>query len=385
MQKNKVSEFTSGGEAHTHREILSQPGLWQEVYHLIRQESEGIARFLRPVLKMENLRVLLTGAGTSGFIGDAAQGTLQKIWGRPVQAVPTTEIVTQPESIFIRSVPTLLISFARSGNSPESVETVKLANACCDEVYHLIITCNGEGALANMHATAPGNIYQIVLPEATNDKSLAMTSSFTCMLLSVLLVAHVDSLDNELEKVLRMVEQGNMILEEKSLLEALVLKGFERVVFLGSGEFLGIARECHLKLLELTDGKRVCMSDSFLGFRHGPRAIVNENTLMVYLFSRKTHIMRYERDLAEDISRDAREIRSLQIGGVNELALPNSSRIELSIDPENPYQMIPATLVGQLLGYYSAVHLGINPDSPSTSGSISRVVQGVNIYTEYNI
>ncbi|KAA6438396.1 SIS domain-containing protein [Dyadobacter flavalbus] len=384
MQKNQVSEFTSGGEAHTQREILSQPELWQEVYHLVGQESAGIAGFLNPILQKENLRVLLTGAGTSGYIGDAAQGTLQKVWRRPVQAVPTTEIVTQPETVFLRSVPTLLISFARSGNSPESVETVRLADAFCDEIYHLIITCNSEGALANMNAAAPGTIYRIILPEATNDKSLAMTSSFTCMLLSVLLVAHVDVLDKELDKIQRIVDQGNTILEEKSLLEALVLKGFERVVFLGSGEFLGIARECQLKLLELTDGKQVCMSDSFLGFRHGPRAIVNDHTLMVYLFSRKPHIMRYERDLVEDISRDAREIQSLQIGGVNELALPHSSKIELDIDPENPYQIVPATLVGQLLGYYSAVHRGIDPDSPSLSGSISRVVQGVNIYTEYN-
>ena len=382
MQKNEISEFKSGGETHTQKEILSQPELWQEVYDLIRKESAGIAGFLNPVLQKSNLRVLLTGAGSSGYIGESAQGTLQKKWCRPVQAVPTTEIVTQPESIFIRSVPTLLVSFARSGNSPESVETVRLADACCDEVYHLIITCNSEGALAKMNTVAPNKIYCIVLPEATNDKSLAMTSSFTCMLLSALLVAHLDSLDDELANVQHMMEQGNLILEEKSLLETLVLKDFERVVFLGSGELLGIARECHLKLLELTDGKLVCMSDSFLGFRHGPRAIVNENTLMVYLFSRKPHIMRYERDLVEDIARDTRTIHSLQIGGLDELSLSYSDKIELNIDPENPYQMIPVTLVGQLLGYYSAVNSGINPDSPSMFGSISRVVQGVNIYQE---
>ena len=202
------------------------------------------------------------------------------------------------------------------------------------------------------------------------------------MLLSALLVAHAGSLDDEFLKVQRIIEQGSLILENKFLLEKLVLERFERVVFLGSGEMLGIARECHLKLLELTDGKQVCMSDSFLGFRHGPRAFVHENTLMVYLFSRNPHVMRYERDLAEDIARDAREIQSLQIGGIDELALPHSSKIALSIHPDNQYQMIPATLVGQLLGYYSAVHLGLNPDNPSRSGSISRVVQGVNIYTE---
>ncbi|WP_221390997.1 SIS domain-containing protein [Dyadobacter sp. NIV53] len=382
MQKNEISMLLSGVEAHTQREILSQPALWQQVYQLVKKESKEIAGFLGPVLEKENLNVVLTGAGTSGFIGEAARGTLQQLWRRPVQAIHTTEIVTQPESIFIRAAPTLLISFARSGNSPESVETVKLADTYCDEVYHLIITCNSEGALANMETVDPKRLYRIVLPEATNDKSLAMTSSFTCMLLCALLVARIDYIDDESEKIRRIAEQGNLILEEKFLLETLALKGFERVVFLGSGELLGIARECHLKLLELTDGKLVCMSDSFLGFRHGPRAFVNENTLMVYLFSRNPHIMRYERDLVEDIANDSREIHSLKVGGINELVLPNSSKIDLQIDPHNQYQMIPVTLVGQLLGYYSAVHLGINPDSPSVSGSISRVVQGVNIYKE---
>lgn len=382
MQKNEITELESGAEAHTQREILSQPELWQEVYHLIKKQNAEISNFLTPVLQKENLRILLTGAGTSGYIGDAAQGTLQKLWRRPVQAVPTTEIVIQPDCIFLRAVPTLLISFARSGNSPESVEAARLANHCCDEIYHFIITCNGEGALANMHAAASENVFCLVLPERTNDKSLAMTSSFTCMLLSVLLVARVDSLEEEFPKIQRIVEQGNAILDKQILLENLAMTGFERVVFLGSGENLGIAKECHLKLLELTDGKQVVMSDSFLAFRHGPRAFVNASTLVVYLFSRNPHIMRYERDLAEDISRDARSIYSLQVGGGDGLVLSNSSNIAWSIDTENQYQMIPVTLVGQLLGYYSAVHSGINPDSPSSSGSISRVVQGVNIYTE---
>ena len=375
---NEANVPESSRDLHTRKEILSQPELWQKVYHLIKEQSETIAEFLGPALKMADLRVVITGAGTSGYIGEAARSTLQKTWRKTVQAVPTTDIVVQPKSVFIRSVPTLLISCARSGNSPESVETIRLADACCDEIYHLIITCNSEGALATMSAANPEKVYCIVLPEATNDKSLAMTSSFTCMLLSALLVANLATLDQEFPKILHVVEQGKVILENKFLLESLVLKGFERVVFLGSGEMSGIARECHLKLLELTDGKQVCISDSFLGFRHGPRAFVNENTLLVYLFSRNKHILRYELDLAEDIARDSRSIQSLQIG--DGVELPNSHRILLNVDPENQYQIIAMTLVGQLLGYYSAVHSGINPDSPSSSGSISRVVQGVNIY-----
>ncbi|QRR01306.1 SIS domain-containing protein [Dyadobacter sandarakinus] len=381
---NELPTLDSDGDTHTQREILSQPELWGEVYQLIKNESAAIAGFLKPILQISNLRVVLTGAGTSGYIGESAQGTLQKQWRRPVQAVPTTEIVTRPEAVFIRPAPTLLISFARSGNSPESVETVRLADVHCDEVYHLIITCNREGALATMSTANPGKVYCLVLPEATNDKSLAMTSSFTCMLLSALLVAHIDTLQDEFSKVSKITEQGNVILDRKPLLETLAQKGFERVVFLGSGEMLGVAKECHLKLLELTDGKQLCMSDSFLGFRHGPRAFVNANTLVVYLFSRNPHILRYERDLVEDTARDPRNIASLQIGREDQITLSNGHAIALDIDQENPYQMIPVTLVGQLLGYYSAVHASINPDSPSASGSISRVVQGVNIYQEHD-
>jgi tagatose-6-phosphate ketose/aldose isomerase len=379
---NEALQPETNSEVHTRKEIWAQPGLWNEVYYLIGAQRTEISDFLDPILQKSNLRIIMTGAGTSGYIGDAAQGILQKIWKRPVQAVPTTEIVTQPGSFFIRSIPTLLISFARSGNSPESTETVKLADAWCNEVYHLMITCNGDGALARTDLVDPDKVYRLVLPEATNDKSLAMTSSFTSMLLSVLLVANIGKLDHEFSKVQQLIEHGNAILANQSLLQQLVLKRFERVVFLGTGELLGIARECHLKLLELTDGRQVCMSESFLAFRHGPRAFVDENTLMVYLFSRNPHVMRYERDLAEDIGQDVRSVASLQIGGVEETELRNSSRIDLDIDPENPYQMIAVTLVGQLLGYFSSIHAGLNPDSPSTTGAISRVVQGVNIYQE---
>lgn len=379
--KNGIHAPESSGDVHTRQEIWSQPALWEQVYHLIHDQKAAISLFLMPLLQKDNLHVVLTGAGTSGYIGDAARGILQETWRRPVVAVSTTDIVTRPEAVFVSNVPTLLISFARSGNSPESVETVRLADACSEEVHHLIITCNADGNLARMAPEAPGRSYCIVLPEATNDKSLAMTSSFTCMLLSVLLVGNLAELEQDLSRIRRVAEQGNLILANQFLLENLVLRGFERVVFLGSGEMLGIARECHLKLLELTDGKQVCMSDSFLGFRHGPRAFVNENTLMVYLFSRNPHILRYERDLAGDIARDPRSIRSLHIGGVEEVALPHTGSIAFDIDPENQYQMVAVTLVGQLLGYYSAIHAGINPDSPSASGAISRVVQGVNIYS----
>ena len=151
-------------------------------------------------------------------------------------------------------------------------------------------------------------------------------------------------------------------------------------MFLGSGEKLGIARESHLKLQELTDGKVICKFDSFLGFRHGPRAVVNANTLLVYLFSEDEHAFKYEKDLVEDIAKDPRNIQSILVGGFNDITIENSTRIPFQAVNNNILQLIPVTLIGQLLGLHKSLNLGLNPDNPSVSGAINRVVQGVNIY-----
>jgi tagatose-6-phosphate ketose/aldose isomerase len=152
------------------------------------------------------------------------------------------------------------------------------------------------------------------------------------------------------------------------------------VVFLGSGSMLGIARECHLKLQELTDGQIICKFDSFLGFRHGPRAVTNEKTLLVYLFSPNDHVYKYEFDLASSIAKDSRNINCLTIGRPEEISLNSCLNLDLKLNPDQELNIVPATLIGQILGYYKSLQLGLDPDNPSISGAISRVVEGVTIY-----
>ncbi len=375
-------ELEQKGALNTAMEIAGQPMLWQEVYDLVRSQKTAIQKFINPLLADTNLRIILSGAGSSAYIGESACGLVQANTGRLTQAIATTDLITHPQLHFIKDRPTLLVSFARSGDSPESVAAVNLANEYCNNIFHLIITCNRNGRLVQNHSS---NSYSLVLPERANDKSLVMTGSFTGMLLSVILVSRINMIENMQAHLQALIREANELLGNYlPKLRSVAEQSYERVVFLGSGPSLGIARECHLKLQEMTDGKVICKHDSFLGFRHGPRAVLNERSLVVYLLSHDEHVLLYERDLCLSIDADARHIPSVSFNhdidklqhSVLAITFPETNRETAEL------AFINATLSGQLFGFYHSMHLGLKPDNPSVSGSISRVVQGVTIYPD---
>ena len=370
------------GAIHTAKEIAGQPELWAMVFDQVEQMKEEIQSFVQPIFEQSKARIILTGAGSSAFIGESAQGVVQQKTGVITQAIATTDLVTHPELFFMKGRPTLLVSFARSGNSPESVEAVRLADEYCDQMYHLIITCNADGQLAAYTNGGSKNCFVIVLPEAANDNSLAMTGSFTSMLLTVLLIAGIGELEALKPAFGNAVDTANGILRTKlEEFEELAKREFKRVIFLGSGPMLGVARECHLKLQELTDGQIVCKHDSFLGFRHGPRAVANEDSILVYLFSKDQHVARYEKDLADSIGQDKRDIKTISFAADNSEGFNAIMELSACGNAEDAlFNVLPATMVGQLLGFYKCLQLRLQPDNPSVSGAISRVVQGVVIY-----
>src|SRR5690606_23570998 len=105
-------------------------------------------------------------------------------------------------------------------------------------------------------------------------------------------------------QVNRLAAYGNNIIENyPDKLRKLAALDFKRAVFLGSGPFQGTARESQLKLQELTDGKVICKFDSFLGFRHGPKVVINPSTLIIYLFSNNDYAHQYEVDLVKAINK----------------------------------------------------------------------------------
>ncbi|MFI0429363.1 SIS domain-containing protein [Mariniflexile sp. HMF6888] len=367
-------------ESYTVNEIFGQPILWKKVFDMLILQKDEIHQFLDPILKINDLRIILTGAGSSAFIGEAAQSIIELKTGKITQAIATTDLTTEYKVFAITKKPILLVSIARSGNSPESSEVFSLAERFCTEVYHLIITCDKSGHLANCSTSNPNSFYKIILPVEANDKSLAMTGSFTSMLICLLLLWETNGIENKEKEIDDMIWLGKEILKKAPLIKEICSEKFHRAVFLGSGPLLGIARECHLKLQELTNGQIICKFDSFLGFRHGPMAVMNENTLMVYLFSNDNHTYKYERDLVKKISKDHRNIKSISVNNREGFDAINSFAICERTKNYSELAIVPFAIVGQLLGLYSSLRLDLNPDNPSTNGTINRIVQGVTIY-----
>lgn len=383
--KCTTKQLESVGGFYTAKEISRQPELWMQTYYKLLNEKERLKDFINSVLQKENPYIILTGAGTSAFIGEALEGPFQKKWGITTRAIATTDLITHPENYFIPSRTTLLISFARSGDSPESLAAVELANKYCDDIYMLSITCNKDGELARRKGT--DNSLVFLLPEETNDRSLAMTSSFTSMLLAGLLILDTDNLENSLPVLQKIKNIGDFILENYTdRLRELAEKDFQRMVFLGSGPLRGAAHESHLKVQELSDGNVMCAFDSFMGFRHGPKAVVKNATIITYLLSNNKHANKYELDLIRSVNKASTGHISVAVGFDFD---PEELKIDLPVIlpggiNEVPEEFLPVIylLPAQITGFFKSMSLGLSPDSPSKSGSITRVVQGVTIYED---
>jgi len=206
------------------------------------------------------------------------------------------------------------------------------------------------------------------------------------MLLASILVQGTETLDEEGKKLDEAIRFAERLLREDSLekLQSLTKRNVTRAVFLGSGPLKGVACECHLKLQELTDGAIMCSYDSFMGLRHGPKAVIKDNTLVVYLLSDKPYTRQFELDLVRQVG-----LQHRPAGQVIVSTVPSGCEgvdFELAADPSEAlpkaggYRFIPYVLVGQLLGYFFSVARGLSPDTPSVSHTISRVVSGVTIY-----
>ncbi len=195
---------------HMAKEISSQPGLWKDTYENVLSQKEEIGSFLEGIYKIAGLQIILTGAGSSAFIGEILQYPFHRNTGISVKAIPTTDLVTHPGDFFQSSVPVLLVSFARSGDSPESLASFELAEKLNDVIYHLIITCNPKGKLAEKAISAK-NAFVFLLPEGTNDQALAMTSSFTSMVLAGLLISDIAHIKDTRENVRKLDAARAMI------------------------------------------------------------------------------------------------------------------------------------------------------------------------------
>lgn len=373
------SELERLGGLWTAREIAQQPAMLRETQKMLMARRAEIEAFLDPLLAMPGLRIILTGAGTSAFAGECLAPVLSARLGRRVEAIATTDLVCAPHLYFEAETPTLLVSFGRSGNSPESVAAIELADRLVKTLSHLVITCNAEGALA-AYGQGPRGL-TVQLPEATHDRSFAMTSSFSCMMYAALAVfSGLAVMDARVEAIARATQA--VIANYTSVMQSAAAEGYQRVVYLGSHIFKGLARESGLKLLELTNGALVTMFDSPLGFRHGPKTIVNDRTLIVVFFSNDAYTRSYDMDLLDELRRDNDAARVIAITAQEGVGLSEQDQISVQglTASDDADLLFPYIVAPQMLAFFESLQLGLNPDKPNTSGTVNRVVQGVRIH-----
>jgi tagatose-6-phosphate ketose/aldose isomerase len=149
------------------------------------------------------------------------------------------------------------------------------------------------------------------------------------------------------------------------------------VVYLGSGALAGLAQESALKMLELTAGQVVAFHDSPLGFRHGPKALVDPNTLVVVYGSANAYTAHYDVDILREL-RENGTVRVVSVGGhdADELAFP----LDAVADLDDGFRAVAAIAFAQQLALATSVRLGCTPDNPFPGGTVNRVVQGVTIH-----
>jgi tagatose-6-phosphate ketose/aldose isomerase len=366
-------------QSATWSEIHSQPSIWAETAATVRDMRPQIDEFLAPILESPSARIVLTGAGSSAFGGMVLQPALSRALKRRVEAVATTDIVAAPRDYLAEDVPTLLISFARSGDSPESVAATDLADQLLSDVRHLVVTCTKNGQLFKNH-NGRENSLCIVGSERSNDTGFAMTSSLTSMILGTALALLGDNAVN----VDALVDAGQAALDRAGTAAELAARMPERVFYLGSGPLAGLAREAHLKILELTAGKVAAFFESSMGFRHGPKAALNSNTQVFGLLSPDEYTRLYDIDVINEIRGGHGFERCVTLSAPADDApgTPDDGTVVL---PElagcGALECALAYLVfAQLFALLSSVAHDCTPDNPFPDGDVNRVVQGVIIH-----
>ncbi|MEZ2380216.1 SIS domain-containing protein [Enterobacter sp. RCC_40] len=365
----------------TEEEIRQQPASWIRSLNNIDNLRGSIDNFLTPLLRKRELRIVLTGAGTSAFIGDIISPWLASHTGKNITAVPTTDLVTNPMDYLSAAHPLLLVSFARSGNSPESVAAVELANQCVPECYHLSITCNEAGSLYQT-AVNSDNAYALLMPAETHDRGFAMTSSITTMMASCLAVFAPETINSHTFR--DVADRCQTILTSLGDFSQSVFGNdpWKRIVYLGSGGLQGAARESALKVLELTAGKLAAFYDSPTGFRHGPKSLVDRETLVVVFVSSHPYTRQYDLDLLAELRRDRQAMRVVAIAAETDPVVEAGPHILLPpartfIDMEQAFCFL---MYAQVFALSQSLRVGNTPDTPSASGTVNRVVQGVVIH-----
>jgi len=382
-----LEEKRARGLLYTPAEIAQQPKTWQMTLSIFEQHQAKIAAFLDAVGVRNALEsrpaVMLIGAGTSDYVAHALEFVLRQKWGCEVSSVASTDLLPNMEEYIVPGRKYLWISFSRSGDSPEGVAVLEQAIERYPSISHLLVTCHAKARMAAL-CEGVDRACVVVLDDAVNDRSLAMTSSFTNMIIMGHCLANAWSIAEYKPLLEQLVRAGSdLLLQAAPLAEGLASRRFARICFVGSGSLASVAKESALKVLEMTAGQVKTMSETVLGLRHGPMAALDKETLFICFVSGDERRAQYARDLLREIGKKQVVAERIAVGPVfaeKDFTADCDLYLPLNIELDDSYRPVLDVIFGQLLGLYCSVEHQLKPDSPSEGGVINRVVQKFRIY-----
>lgn len=380
------SYFDEHKALHTAIEINQQPEMWKRVAEQLLENKENVNSFMDEVLAVKDLKVVFTGAGSSAFVGEVMQYILGEECGIEAKTLHTTDIISSPDAILFDK-PTLLVSYARSGESPESVAAVQFARKRIKNLYNLIFVCDGTSSLAKLGRELEKTMV-VALPKETCDQGFAMTSSVSSMALATWMVFHYKELNKYTDIVTNLANEVETKLNEFALkAEVFAENSYRRLVWLGSGALQGLARESAVKSMELSDGYTHASYDGSAAFRHGPKTVINDETVTVHFITNRPYTKKYDVDLNNEINSEKGKNMTVTVGeeGIKELINNSDYYVEYpkkTICPENSQMdaYIYGLLFAQMLSMFKSIQLGYTTDNPCPKGDVNRVVKGIIIY-----
>lgn len=373
---------------HTAKEICQQGDVWRKLTDILSDLDEKTLSQLQNIAQNNNAKIILTGAGTSAYIGNILALALDNICNASINSIPTTDIVSQPGKYVDQNSQGIMFSFGRSGNSPESIDAVEKIEQIAPNMHHVYITCNKDGALAK-RAVDNAKATLCLMPAETHDVSFVMTSSFSSMLLftyGLFQKAIFGNIDFDYAALAQQSDNIAQDFYQNALFEN--LHNIDRIVYLGSNNLFGAAQESALKAIEMTQGKVVTMAETSLGFRHGPKSIINNKTMICVFVSSDPYTQLFDKDIINELIADddaaqivifasASFFQKYSFTGDKVLQIP----FEEQLNKYNDALLAPLFVnFAQVIGFNMSINLGFSPDNPCPGGQVNRVVKGVTLY-----
>ena len=354
--QNSVEASAFG--AYSLAEILSQPQCWADC--LVELERNGKIADIRERFG-HGSEWLFVGCGTSYYIALAAAASWSALTGIRARGIPASELLLFPELTLAGSSNFVPVLISRSGRTSEVLEAAELLSA--RKVSTLAISCAAGQSLERLASTA------IVLP-AADEQSTVMTRSFTSMLLGLqYLAASVAGNKEFLQSLRELPNEAREVLRKLPgrIREFIGRKRFADYVCLGQGPYYGLACESTLKLTEMSCSYAQCFHT--LEFRHGPKSIAGPETLVSFLISESN----YEAEL--EVLEEIKELGATTLAVVNKADARARAAadflVELNLDLPEFARLTPYVFFGQLMGLYTGLQKGLDPDKPR---HLSRVV-----------